>query len=62
MQFKTGTILTKLDGTAKGGVAIGIRDEMKLPIRYIGIGEGVEDLRAFDATAFADVLLGDVEL
>ena len=57
----TGLILTKLDGTAKGGVAIGIRDEMKLPIRYIGIGEGVSDLRSFDATAFADVLLAEVD-
>ena len=57
----TGLILTKLDGTAKGGVAIGIRDEMKLPIRYIGIGEGVDDLRPFDPAAFADALLGDVE-
>ena len=57
----TGLILTKLDGTAKGGVAIGIRDEMRLPIRYIGIGEGVDDLRTFDANAFADALLGDVD-
>ena len=55
----SGLILTKLDGTAKGGVAIGISDEMKLPIRYIGIGEGVADLQRFDATAFAQALLGD---
>ena len=58
----TGLILTKLDGTAKGGVAIGICDEMGLPIRYIGIGEGVEDLRVFDPAAFADALLGDESL
>ncbi|MCA9539404.1 MAG: signal recognition particle-docking protein FtsY, partial [Myxococcales bacterium] len=55
----TGVVLTKLDGTAKGGVVIGITDEMKLPVRYIGIGEKVGDLRAFDAAAFADALLAD---
>lgn len=55
----SGLILTKLDGTAKGGVAIGISDEMKLPIRYIGIGEGVDDLQTFDASAFAHALLSD---
>jgi fused signal recognition particle receptor len=55
----SGLILTKLDGTAKGGVAIGISDEMKLPIRYIGIGESVDDLQSFDATAFAHALLGE---
>jgi len=55
----TGLVLTKLDGTAKGGVVIGICDEMKLPVRYIGIGEQVEDLRAFDPHAFADALLDE---
>jgi len=55
----TGLVLTKLDGTAKGGVIIGISDEMRLPVRYIGIGEKVEDLRAFDADAFAEALLAD---
>ncbi len=55
----TGIVLTKLDGTAKGGVVIGITDEMAIPVRYIGIGEKAEDLRAFDAPAFADALLGD---
>ena len=55
----SGLILTKLDGTAKGGVAIGISDEMKLPIRYVGVGEGVDDLQSFDAVAFAEALLGD---
>ena len=48
--------MTKLDGTAKGGVVIGICDEMKLPVRYIGIGEQVEDLRVFEPEAFADAL------
>jgi len=52
----TGIVLTKLDGTAKGGVIVGITDEMKTPVRYIGIGEGVEDLRPFDAKAFVEAL------
>ncbi|MEE2785737.1 MAG: signal recognition particle-docking protein FtsY [Myxococcota bacterium] len=55
----SGLVLTKLDGTAKGGVVIGICDEMKLPVRFIGIGEQVADLRAFEPTAFADALFGD---
>ena len=53
----TGIVMTKLDGTAKGGVVIGICDEMKLPVRFIGIGEKVADLRPFDPSAFADALL-----
>jgi len=52
----TGLILTKLDGTAKGGVIIGICDELKIPVRYIGIGEAIEDLRPFDPEAFCDAL------
>jgi len=48
--------LTKLDGTAKGGVIVGICDELKIPVKFIGIGEKVEDLRPFDAQAFADAL------
>ena len=52
----TGIVLTKLDGTAKGGIVVGIRDELGIPIRYIGIGEGAEDLRAFDPDAFVDAL------
>jgi fused signal recognition particle receptor len=52
----TGIILTKLDGTAKGGVILGICDELKLPVRYIGIGERVEDLRPFDPTDFVEAL------
>ncbi|MBV71627.1 MAG: signal recognition particle-docking protein FtsY [Myxococcales bacterium] len=55
----TGVVLTKLDGTAKGGVVIGICDEMKFPVRYIGIGEQIEDLRVFDPKAFADALFSD---
>ncbi len=52
----TGIVLTKLDGTAKGGVILGICDEMKVPVRYIGIGEQVDDLRVFDPEAFVAAL------
>ena len=48
--------LTKLDGTARGGVAIGISDQLQVPIKYIGIGEGVDDLQPFDKEAFVDSL------
>jgi fused signal recognition particle receptor len=53
----TGLALTKLDGTAKGGIVFAIARELGLPIRFIGIGEGLEDLRPFDAEAFVDALL-----
>lgn len=46
--------LTKLDGTAKGGVAIGISDQFKIPIKYIGVGEGIEQLQIFNKQAFVD--------
>ena len=52
----SGIILTKLDGTAKGGVILGIAHELGVPVRYIGIGEKIHDLRAFDAADFVDVL------
>jgi fused signal recognition particle receptor len=48
--------LTKLDGTAKGGVAIGISDQFKIPIKYIGIGEGVDDLQIFNKEEFVEAL------
>ena len=48
--------LTKLDGTAKGGVAIGISDQFKIPIKYIGVGEGIEQLQVFNKRAFVDSL------
>jgi len=51
-----GIVLTKLDGTAKGGVVIGICDELAIPVRYVGVGEKVADLRAFDAREFVDAL------
>ena len=53
----TGVILTKMDGSAKGGVAVGIACEHKLPIKMIGIGEKIEDLRPFDSTAFVNSIL-----
>jgi len=52
----TGIALTKLDGTAKGGIIIGITEEMKIPIRYIGVGEGIDDLKDFNATEFVQAL------
>ena len=60
-QFKeaaeiNGIILTKLDGTAKGGIAIAIQQELQLPVWYIGVGEGIDDLQAFDAKEFVDAL------
>jgi len=57
----TGVVLTKLDGTAKGGVALAIRSELDLPIRYVGLGEQAEDLAPFDADAFAGALFSDRE-
>lgn len=52
----TGIVLTKLDGTAKGGVAVAIAHDLKLPIRYVGIGEGIDDLIPFDPAAYVDAL------
>ena len=54
----TGLCITKLDGTAKGGVVVAIADKLNIPIRYIGVGEAVEDLRVFDAYRYAGALLG----
>ena len=54
----SGLALTKLDGTARGGVVLAIAERFGLPIRFIGVGEGVEDLRPFDAGEFVDGLLG----
>lgn len=54
----TSMAITKLDGTAKGGVVIGISNELKVPVRYIGLGEGMEDLQPFNRKAFVDSLFG----
>lgn len=58
----TGLIITKLDGTAKGGVVIGICDELKIPVRYIGIGERMEDLKIFDPESFIEALFSREEV
>lgn len=55
----TSLALTKLDGTAKGGVAIGITDQFQVPIRYIGVGEGIDHLQIFNKRAFVDSLFGE---
>ncbi|MEA5084235.1 MAG: signal recognition particle-docking protein FtsY [Lachnospiraceae bacterium] len=55
----TGIVLTKLDGTAKGGIVVAIKNELKIPVRYIGVGEGIEDLQKFDARSFAKALFGE---
>ncbi|MBV8876169.1 MAG: signal recognition particle-docking protein FtsY [Gammaproteobacteria bacterium] len=57
----TGLVLTKLDGTARGGIVIAIANELKIPIRYIGVGEAPEDFGEFDATAFATALTEGAE-
>jgi fused signal recognition particle receptor len=55
----TGLAITKLDGTAKGGIVIAISDELSVPVKYIGVGEKIEDLQVFEREAFVDALLGD---
>ena len=52
----TGIVLTKLDGTAKGGIVIAIKDDLGLPVKYIGVGEQLDDLQPFDPAAFVDAL------
>jgi len=54
----TAMAITKLDGTAKGGVVIGISDQFKIPVKYIGLGEGMEDLQLFNRMEFVDSLFG----
>lgn len=56
----TGVVLTKLDGTAKGGIALAIAEEVGLPIKLVSVGEGVEDLHPFDARQFAEALFGEL--
>jgi fused signal recognition particle receptor len=55
----TGIVLAKLDGTAKGGIVLGIRRETGIPVRWVGVGEGIDDLLPFDAEAFAEGMLGE---
>ena len=56
----TGIVLTKLDGTAKGGIAVAIAHDLKLPIRYVGVGEGVDDLLKFSPREYVDALFQEV--
>jgi fused signal recognition particle receptor len=57
----TGVVLAKLDGTAKGGVVVAIADRLQLPVRFVGLGEGLDDLRPFDAREFVNALFVDAE-
>ncbi|MBQ3132340.1 MAG: signal recognition particle-docking protein FtsY, partial [Clostridia bacterium] len=54
----TGIILTKLDGTAKGGVAVAVKEELNIPVRFVGVGEGIDDMHPFDPEDYARALLG----
>ena len=56
----TGIVLTKLDGTARGGIVVAIEEELDIPVKMIGVGEGMEDLIPFDSDAFVDALLADL--
>ena len=55
----SGLVLSKMDGTAKGGVIVGLADEFGIPVNFVGVGEGIEDLREFEAAEFVDALFGD---
>ena len=52
----TGIVLTKMDGTAKGGIAVAIQSELSVPVKYIGVGETIDDLQKFDADQFVNAL------
>ncbi|KAL4544264.1 hypothetical protein Ndes2437B_g02043 [Nannochloris sp. 'desiccata'] len=52
----TGIILTKLDGTARGGAVVSVVDELGVPVKFVGVGEGIEDLQPFDPESFVDAL------
>ena len=65
-QFSTvtkidGIILTKLDGTAKGGIAIAIQSELSVPVKYIGVGEQIDDLQKFDPESYVNALFADMD-
>ena len=55
----SGIVLTKLDGTAKGGIVVNICKKLGVPVKFIGVGEGIEDLQVFDPHAFAEALFGE---
>lgn len=56
----SGIVLTKLDGTAKGGIVLAIKNELNLPVKFVGLGEKIDDLQPFDAEQFVYGLFGDV--
>lgn len=55
----TGLVLTKLDGTARGGAVVSVVDELELPVKFVGVGETLDDLQPFDVESFVDALLPD---
>jgi fused signal recognition particle receptor len=55
----TGVVLTKLDGTARGGIVVAVQRDLGIPVKLVGLGEGAHDLAPFDPEAFVDALLGD---
>ena len=55
----TGIVLTKLDGTARGGVVLAIREDLQVPVKFVGVGEGIDDLQPFDPKQFADGLFAE---
>jgi len=55
----TGIVLTKLDGTAKGGIVIAVQRELGVPVKLVGLGEGPDDLAPFDPEVFVDAIIGD---
>jgi fused signal recognition particle receptor len=57
----TGIVLTKLDGTAKGGIVVAVQRELGIPVKLIGLGEGPDDLAPFEPAAFVDALLDDTD-
>ena len=57
----TGIVLTKMDGTAKGGIAVAIQAELGIPVKYIGVGETIDDLQKFDSEQFVDALFSTGE-
>ena len=58
----TGVVLTKLDGTAKGGIAVAIQSELGIPVKFIGVGEGIDDLQKFDPDSFVEAIFGQAEI
>ncbi|MHB8340570.1 MAG: signal recognition particle-docking protein FtsY, partial [Mycobacteriales bacterium] len=58
----SGIVLTKLDGTAKGGIVVGVQQALGIPVKLVGLGEGADDLAPFEPEAFVDALLGEPAL